>query len=279
MLREMWSLLLLLLWLFCMSPSASALDIPKLQGYVNDYADMISPETKNSLEAELQKFEVTDSTQIVVLTVPSLEGEDLEGFSIRVADAWKIGQKLKDNGVVLLVAKEEKKIRIEVGRGLEGRLTDLTAGRIIDLVVKPRFKRGDFNGGFVAGIHAIIEGTRGEFTAEDTRKPSHGRDPSEFLTFLIFSLIFILVVGNISRLFGGAAGALGLPALVSSFFSVGSLMLSFNGWDMARLWLWLLAGAMLTLVGVQLFIAWIVMRVLEELSQREVMVEMDLQAK
>ncbi len=208
-----------------MSPSASALDIPKLQGYVNDYADMISPETKNSLEAELQKFEVTDSTQIVVLTVPSLEGEDIEGFSIRVADAWKIGQKLKDNGVVLLVAKEEKKIRIEVGRGLEGRLTDLMAGRIIDLVVKPRFKRGDFNGGFVAGIHAIIEGTRGEFTAEDTRKPSHGRNPSEFLTFLIFSLIFILVVGNISRLFSGAAGALGLPALVSSFFSVGSLTL------------------------------------------------------
>jgi len=138
-------LLLFFVTIFCLSPSAAALDIPKLQGYVNDYAGMISPETKKGLEAELQHFEATDSTQIVVLTVPSLEGEDLEGFSIRVADAWKIGQRVKDNGVIFLIAKEEKKIRIEVGRGLEGRMTDLMAGRIIDLVVKPRFKRGDFD--------------------------------------------------------------------------------------------------------------------------------------
>ena len=221
--------LLFFVCIFCLSPSAAALDIPKLQGYVNDYADMISPETKKGLEAELQHFEATDSTQIVVLTVPSLEGEDLEGFSIRVADAWKIGQKLKDNGVVFLVAKEEKKIRIEVGRGLEGRLTDLMAGRIIDLVVKPRFKRGDFNGGVTAGIQALIDGTRGEFTAVDSQRAAQGRNPSEFLSFLVFGLVFVLVLGNISRVFGAATGALGLPILVSSFFSVGGLVLALLG--------------------------------------------------
>ncbi len=131
------------LFLF-LSSSGHALDVPKLQGYVNDYATMISPPVRAELNNELRAFEQIDSTQIVILTVPSLEGEALEDFSIKVAEAWKIGQKNKDNGVILLVAKQDRKIRIEVGRGLEGRLTDLMSGRIIDLVMKPRFKRGRF---------------------------------------------------------------------------------------------------------------------------------------
>ena len=120
--------------------SAYALDVPKLQGYVNDYGNMISQSVRTELENELKSFEQTDSTQIVILTIPSLEGEVVEDFSIKVAESWKIGQKNKDNGVIFLVAKQERKMRIEVGRGLESRLTDLMAGRIIDLVVKPRFK-------------------------------------------------------------------------------------------------------------------------------------------
>jgi len=122
---------------------------------------MISPSAKTELEKELRSFEKTDSTQIVILTIPSLEGEVMEEFSIRVAEAWKIGQKGKDNGIIFIVAKQERKMRIEVGRGLEGRLTDLMAGRIVDLVVKPRFKREDFDGGFVAGVSSLIDATRG----------------------------------------------------------------------------------------------------------------------
>jgi uncharacterized protein len=205
------------------------LDIPKLQGYVNDYAGMISRGSANALEAELRDFEATDSTQIVILTVQSLEGEDLEGFSIRVADAWKIGHKVKDNGVILLVARQEKKIRIEVGRGLEGRLTDLMAGRIIDLIIMPRFKRGDFDGGFIAGIHSLIDATRGEFKSADSQKAGRGHDPSEFFTFLIFTMIVILVVSNISRVFGAVSGAVGIPLLASSFFSVGGLLIVILG--------------------------------------------------
>ena len=101
------------------APPARCLEVPSLKGRVNDYANMISPQVRSRLENELRNFEKTDSTQIVVLTVNSLEGDSLEDFSIRVAEAWKIGQKGKDNGAILLVAKNDRKTRIEVGRGLK----------------------------------------------------------------------------------------------------------------------------------------------------------------
>jgi uncharacterized protein len=156
--------------------AVEAAKIPVPRGYVNDYGDMISQSAEADLAAKLKSFEETDSTQLVVLTVPSLEGEPLEDYSIRVAEAWKIGQKTKDNGILFLVSREDRKMRIEVGRGLEGKLTDLTAGRIIDLVVKPKFKAEDYDGGFTAGVSALIDATRGEFTP-DRRTPSGGQEP------------------------------------------------------------------------------------------------------
>ena len=204
----------ILFFIFLFTLSAHALDVPKLQGHVNDYANMLSPSTKAELEKELSSFEQTDSTQIVILTIPSLEGEVLDEFSIKVAEAWKIGQKGKDNGIIITVAKQEKKIRVEVGRGLEGVLTDLSAGRIVDLVIKPKFKRGDFDGGFVAGVHSLIDATRGEFKADKNHLPKKKSGTHSFLTILIFGGIALLFIGSISRLFGGVSGAIGLPALV-----------------------------------------------------------------
>jgi len=204
------------------SSYARALDVPKLQGYVNDYANMISPSAKAELEKELRSFENTDSTQIVILTIPSLGGEVMEEFSIRVAEAWKIGQKGKDNGIIFIVAKQERKMRIEVGRGLEGRLTDLMAGRIVDLVVKPRFKREDFDGGFVAGVSSLIDATRGEFKVDVTQRPARQEKSSQFLTFLIFGGIILLILGSMSKILGGAAGAVVLPAVAHfAGFSLG----------------------------------------------------------
>ena len=214
--------MLLLTLAILFTTHAYALDVPKLQGYVNDYANMISPATKSLLEQELRAFEQTDSTQIAIVTIPSLEGEVLEEYSIKVADAWKMGQKGKDNGIIFLVAKQERKMRIEVGRGLEGKLTDLMAGRIIDLAVKPRFKRGDVDGGFVAGVHSLIDATRGEFTGEPAREkfPSGKRNTSsQFITFLIFGGIALLMLGSLSRFLSAAAGAVGLPAMVYSVLS------------------------------------------------------------
>ncbi len=190
-----------------------ALDVPKLQGYVNDYAGMISPQKKAELEGELASFERTDSTQIIILTVPSLEGDAIEDFGIKVAEAWRIGQKGKDNGVIFIVAREDKKMRIEVGRGLEGRLTDLMAGRVIDLVVKPRFKRGDFDGGFVAGVSSLVDATRGEFKAERNQPSRKHERSSRLLTLLIFGGIAMLVLGSMSRVLGGVSGAVGLPVV------------------------------------------------------------------
>lgn len=212
---------------FCicfLSSTAFALEVPQLQGYVNDYAGMISPQTKTELENELRAFEQTDSTQAVILTIPSLEGEVLEEFSIRVADSWKVGQKNKDNGIILLVAQQERKIRIEVGRGLEGRLTDMMAGRIIDLVLKPRFKRGDYDGGFLAGVHALMDATRGEFQADERKSVQKPERISQFLSFLVFGTIMILLLGSMSRVMGGISGAIGLPLLAQTIFPVGIIL-------------------------------------------------------
>jgi uncharacterized protein len=206
---------LLLIFVLLLPLPAYGLDVPRLQGYVNDYAGMISPPAKLRIEEELRAFEQSDSTQIVILTIPSLEGENIREFGIKVGDAWKIGKKGKDNGVILIVSKQERKIGIEVGYGLEGKLTDLVSGRIIDLVITPKFKQSDFDGGFIAGVSAIIDATRGEFRAE--QKPVGRRQSGfpPFLTFLMFLGIFTLIFGSFSRILGGIVGAIGLPSIVN----------------------------------------------------------------
>ncbi len=217
-------LLTSLLIIFCillLTSVSYALEVPKLEGYVNDYADMISPQARAELENELRSFEQTDSTQIVILTIPSLEGDPIEDFGIKAADAWKIGQKGKDNGAIFIVAKQDRKMRIEVGRGLEGKLTDLMSGRIIDLVVKPRFKRGDYDGGFIAGVSAIIDTTRGEFKADGNHGRQKGDKTSRFMSLLIFAAFAMLILGSISRPLGAVAGAAGLP--LTAYLSAVSL--------------------------------------------------------
>ena len=205
---------LFILVVCCLPAVAYSLDVPRLQGYVNDYAGMISPPTRSRIEEALKAFEQSDSTQVVILTLPSLEGENIEEVGIKVAEAWKVGQQGKDNGVLFIVSKQERKIRIEVGRGLEGKLTDLMAGRIIDQVIKPRFKQGDFDGGFTAGVSSLIAATRGEFRAEQRQMRPRQKGFPPFLTFLLFFGILILFLGIYSRILGGVAGAVGLPALI-----------------------------------------------------------------
>jgi len=181
--------------------SGAATQIPAPQGYVSDYGNMISSSLEAELNEKLRNFEETDSNQLVILTVPSLEGEPLEDYSIRVAEEWKIGQKGKDNGVLFLVSREDRKMRIEVGRGLEGRLTDLAAGRIIDLVVKPKFRAGDFDGGFAAGVSALIEATRGEFTGGSRTQ----REPYVPFAGGISPWVALLILFGLFMLFAGMA--------------------------------------------------------------------------
>lgn len=175
-----------------------ALDVPPLTGRVTDHADILSADAKGRIEAKLAALEASDSTQIAVLTVPTLAGDSIEDFSLRVVENWKLGQKKLDNGALLVIAKEDRKLRIEVGYGLEGKLTDLTAGRIIRQVIVPHFKRNDFGAGVEAGVDAMIAATKGEFKAEDEKFAI----PQHFLPF-IFILFWVLILIFGSRRGGG----------------------------------------------------------------------------
>lgn len=176
--------------------AATALDVPKATGYVNDQAGLLSAATQLKLEHFLEAFEKSDSTQIAVLTVPSLEGEALEEYSIKVAESWGIGQQGRDNGALLLIAKEERKVRIEVGYGLEGRLTDLLAGRIVDYEITPRFKQGDFDGGVIAGVTAMAEAVRGEYQGTGQTGGKRQRAPWGMLALLLFFGPGLLLFGR-----------------------------------------------------------------------------------
>jgi uncharacterized protein len=204
------AIVILLLLLPCM---VHALEVPPLRGHVNDYAALLSPATVQELEQRLSDFERSDSTQIVVLIIPTLSGENLEEFSIKVAENWKIGQKGVDNGVVLLIVKEERKVRIEVGRGLEGMLTDLVSGRIIRNEIAPSFKRGDFDGGVAAGVAALMAVAKGEYKAVP-RDLRHGRKSAHpIFTLALFVGVAAVFLGSMSRILGGVAAAVGLPLI------------------------------------------------------------------
>ncbi len=196
-----WIVLMLLLAApVAASAVAAALKVPALAGRVNDYASMISPQVRAAIELKLQSLEQSDATQIAILTVPTLGGEPIEEFSIRVAEAWKIGQKGKDNGILLIVSKGDRKVRIEVGYGLEGRLTDLQAGRIVHDIITPAFARGDFDSGFTGAADALVASVRGEYKAPAHKKGDQGAPSIPLVLIILLGLLFYL------RVFGGRRG-------------------------------------------------------------------------
>ncbi len=211
---------IILLCLVVMPLTATALDVPQLTGRINDYARLLSPGATAMLEQKLAAFETDQSTQVVVLTVPSLQGDDIEQFAIRVADQWKIGQKGKDNGVILVLAQAERQVRIEVGMGLQGVLPDITAGRIIRDVMRPHLRSGDYDRGIDAGIEAVMAATKGEFkAAPNERKQRSNRGvASSFLTYLLFTGVAAAALGSVSRPMAGLAGAVGLPLAAALTF-------------------------------------------------------------
>ena len=204
--------ILIMLLLICPAQLA-ALEAPPLAGRVNDRARMLSADSLQRLEQKLAAFERETSNQVVVLTVPTLQGDDIDQFSIRVAEAWKIGQKGKDNGVLLVITQAERKVRIEVGMGLQGVLPDITAGRIIRDVMRPYLKSGNYDQGITVGVDSIIAATKGEFkgTGQPAKQnPAKNRSPS-FITMLLGAAVAVAVFGLFSRYLGGAVGAIGLP--------------------------------------------------------------------
>ena len=214
-----WSLPIFLFLFFAipsLSSFAYALEIPqKPQGYVSDYAGMLSASERRNLEEKLARFERETSNQLIVATFPGLEGEALEDYSIRLAEAWKPGQKGQDNGVILLVFKKDREVRIEAGYGLEGSLPDAVAKQIIENEIIPEFRRGNFSGGIEKAVEAVIATTRGEYRPETKEAgPDQGLlQAGLFLglfsllngrfAFLVFQVLFLLLAFFLPSLFFG----------------------------------------------------------------------------
>jgi len=204
---------------------ALALDVPPLRGRINDYATLIPADKARDLEERLARFEAETGHQIAVLTIPSLKGDSLEDFSIRVAEGWKIGKKGFDNGAILLVARDDRKLRIEVGYGLEGVMPDAIASRIIREVITPRFRSGDFAGGIEAGVDTMLKITKGETLPERTRpapSPTASQGGSLITILMITAMLALFVGMTRRRLLGGAVGG-AASGLVTSLFASGGL--------------------------------------------------------
>lgn len=159
---------LLLVALLATSKTATGTEVPYLTGRVNDNARILSEETQQLLSEVLKEHEMRTTNQVVVLTIPSLEGESIEDFAYKVFNDWKLGQKDKDNGILIVVVPNERRMRIEVGYGLEGTMPDILAGRIIQNIMAPRFREGDFDGGVTDGVNAVIAVLDGEQLEDNT---------------------------------------------------------------------------------------------------------------
>jgi uncharacterized protein len=214
---------LLLLAGFALALEARALDIPRLAARVTDLAGVLTRDQAASLEAKLAELESSDSTQIALLVIPSLEGEALEDYSERVASAWRLGQKGRDNGALLLVAMKERKVRVEVGYGLEERLTDARSRQIIQNEIVPRFRQQAYYDGITAGIDAMARTVRGTYQGSPlpARSPSPRHSAGDYLhwlVFLFFPLLWVAgAVGPIGAgILGSGSGALLMYLLAGS---------------------------------------------------------------
>lgn len=218
----------LTLCLLCLLPLAAVADevaVPALTARVTDLTGTLAPEQRDALVSRLQEYESQKGTQIAVLIVPTTQPEAIEQYSIRVVEQWKLGRKGVDDGVLLLVAKDDRKLRIEVGYGLEGVLPDAIAKRIIAEDISPHFKQGDFYGGIVAGITRITGVLQGE-----TLPPPRQGESSSPLADNYFIILFIaaLIGGGLLRsMLGRFPGALvngGLIGLAAMWLGGGLII-------------------------------------------------------
>jgi uncharacterized protein len=218
------------LFLLCLLPftaTAEEIAVPALTARVIDLTGTLTADQRATLEAKLQSLEVQKGSQIAVLMVPTTKPEEIEQYSIRVTDQWKLGRKKVDDGVLLLIAKDDRKLRIEVGYGLEGALPDAIAKRIIAEDITPHFKQGDFYGGIAAGITRIDAVIKGEQLPPPAQRSSNKNDTSGIESYLFFLIIFALVSGSfLRRILGALPGGLvngGLIGLITLFIGGGIL--------------------------------------------------------
>jgi len=178
--------------------SASALDFPALTGRMVDQVNVISADTRSDIEAESKGLEEKSGTQLVVVTVKSLQGGDIETYANELFRTWKLGQAQKNNGVLLLIAPNEHKVRIEVGYGLEGTLTDALSSVIISGAIIPHFKTGDFSGGIERGVGGIISVLEGD--SADWQPQPNVREDNQSVFWAFFPLMFCIGLALMVRM-------------------------------------------------------------------------------
>jgi len=189
--------------------------VPPLTARVIDLTGTLSGGAVNRIETELADFEAKKGSQIAVLIVPTTQPEEIEQYGIRVAEQWKLGRKGVDDGAILLVAKEDRRARIEVGYGLEGALPDAIAKRIIDETVTPRFKLGDFDGGVEAGVARMISVVNGEPLPAPDQKWEHRGGIGNLLLPMLLGVFVLSAV--LRAIFGRLFGSIATGALVGGF--------------------------------------------------------------
>ncbi len=236
--KRLWTLVLLLAQLLCGTAQAEVA-VPPLKQRVTDLTATLDAAQVQALEARLVAFEASKGSQIAVLMLPTTQPETVEQFGIRVADAWKLGRKGVDDGVLLLIAKDDHKLRIEVGYGLEGALPDATAKRIVSEVISPDFKRGEFYAGIDAGVTAIIKVIEGEPLPPPAPRAStpsgNGSDSfghllgTGFVIFMIGNIILRQLLGRLPSglIVGGVIGMLAWVMLLSLAWAIAAGVVAF----------------------------------------------------
>lgn len=235
--------------LFCLAigwsvATVAEVAIPLLTARVTDVTGTLTPDQKATLEQILGDFEAKKGSQIAVLIIPSTAPEAIEQYSLRVVEQWKLGRKKVDDGALLIIAKDDRAMRIEVGYGLEGALNDAISKRIISEIITPQFKQGDFYGGINAGVNSMMNVVNGEPLPKPVR--GVGSDNSDWGRFLPVIFIAVLAIGGVLRsLLGRLPGAI-VTGGVTAFLAwamIGALSISVFAGVLALL-MTLLGGGM-----------------------------------
>ena len=192
--------LALLFFLFCCSAFGAEVMPQKPARYFNDYAGVVSVPVQQELDRKLEAFEKSDSTQVIVAIYPKMQSDsDVADYTQRVAQSWRVGQARTNNGAVLFVFVNDRKMYLQVGYGLEGAITDITAKDITEYRIKPHFRNNDYNAGLTVGVDSIIQAARGEYQGTgrtvaqgQQRKRSNG-------WFVLFVILLFLIVGSTRR--------------------------------------------------------------------------------
>jgi len=219
--------LIAVLWLLCAPWAAAEVAVPPLKARVTDLTGTLQPGQQAALEQTLQAFENSKGSQLAVLIVPTTQPETIEQYAIRVAEAWKLGRKGVDDGVLLLIARNDRKLRVEVGYGLEGAIPDAVAKRIVSEIITPHFKQEDYFGGIQAGVDRIIKVVEGEPLPE--KKSLRSKDGGGSGDWLAIGFVLAVVVGGAMRaLLGPFVGGLvaGSIAVVVAWLLFASLMMA-----------------------------------------------------